>query len=80
MTPTQEPLPASGPAERERRDDHDEPAVVRALRPIEAHGAVVRPGAEDADDRDAIAIGATTCVQERPATRRVASSGNEPRR
>jgi hypothetical protein len=42
----------AGPEERRYRDDHHEPAVVRALCPIEAHGPVVRPSAEHADDRD----------------------------
>ena len=42
----------AGPEERGHRDDHHEPAVVRALCSIEAHRPVVRPGAEHADDRD----------------------------
>ena len=52
-TPTHDPRAMrAGPEERRHRDDHHEPAVVRALRPVEAHGPVVRPGAEHADDRD----------------------------
>ena len=53
MTPTHVP-PASERDQRSagHRDDHHEPAVVRALGPVEAHRPVVRPGAEHADDGD----------------------------
>ena len=42
----------AGPEERRHSEDHHEPAVVRALSPVETHWPVVRPGAEHADDRD----------------------------
>ena len=42
----------AGPEQRGHRDDHDEPAVVWPLCPVEAHRPVVRPRAEHADDCD----------------------------
>ena len=63
------------PAEREAGDDHREPAVVGALRPVEGHGPVRRPGQEDTDyhrrDRDPSEVrcerlpGHCTCVKRR---------------